>query len=147
MKKVFFPTKPFSWIQFPVTLEGYPVGKHPHLTVKFFGQADVDPHAIEKDVGPIEFDLRAEDFSWAPKFWSSPHDHANYYVLALTKYPRALDFLHGRFDILRDQYIPWTPHITVTKEFYLMVDDQGLTPEDCKLEFGEIELCLGSPSI
>lgn len=147
MKKIFFPDKSFSRVQFPVTLKGCGPA---HMTLKFFGQADIDPYALEYRVGTnahIALNEKLSKFEWAPKFWSSPHDHANYYVLAFTKYPSILDFMHKTFDLIRDQYIPWTPHITVTKDYFLMVEDQAFTPVDCKLEFGEIELCLGGPSL
>lgn len=150
MKRLFFPDKSYSWIQFPVTLKGYPPDKNAHLTLKFFGAADIDHYAIESRIGSgmhKALNEKLSEFEWEPKFWSSPHDHGNYYVLAFTKYPTILAFMHRNFDIIRDTYIPWTPHITVTKEYFLMVEDQSFTPAECKLEFGEAELCLGGPNI
>lgn len=150
MKRVFYPTDQHSWIQFPVTLKDLKDIRNPHLTLKYFGAAEICHYAIENRIGSNIHEALNEklsEFAWEPKFWSSPHDHANYYVLAFTKYPPILGFMHKVFDVIRDTYIPWTPHITVNKEYFLLVDDQRLTPAECKLEFGEAELCLGGPNI
>ncbi|MDH4163295.1 MAG: hypothetical protein OEW15_11500, partial [Nitrospirota bacterium] len=144
MKRVTFPTKPYSWVQFPVTMKGF--DKPAHLTLKFFGGAEIDHYAVEQRCGTHAhqmLNMKLAEFVWEPKFWSSPHDHANYYVLAFVKYPSILGFMHKTFDLIRDPYIPWTPHITVTKEYFLLVEDQAFTPQECQLVFGEAELCLG----
>ncbi len=150
MKRLFFPTEPHSWVQLPVTLKGLKGIRDPHLTLKYFGAAEIDHYAVEARVGTglhEALNEKLSEFVWQPKFWSSPHDHANYFVLAFIKYPPILGFMHKTFDLLRDTYIPWTPHITVNKEYFLMVEDQGFSPVECDLKFGEAELCLGGPNI
>lgn len=151
MKRVFFPDKPYSWLQLPVTLKGYPENKNAHLTVKFFGATDLDHLAIEKRVDHHALhkalNQQLDEIVWEPKFWSSPHDHGNYYVLAFTKYPLILAFVHQAFDAIKDPYIPWIPHITVTREYFFLVEDQSFTPKECELVFGEAELCLGGPNL
>lgn len=146
MKKLFFPDKSFSWLQFPVALKGLMPEKHPHLTLKFFGSTEIDSYAIENRIGTnVHEALKTEEFGWTPKLWEAPADV--HYVLAFTKYPPVLKLMHDMFDIVKDQYIPWTPHITVPKDYFLMVNDQGLTPADMGLQFGEVELCLGKPNL
>ncbi len=148
MKRLFYPDRSYSWLQFPVRLKRLPQERHPHMTLKFFGEASIDPYAIEARIAAdVHQSLKAEDFAWEPRFWSSPFDHRNYHVLAFTKYPTILDFMHKLFDVIKDQYIPWTPHITVPKDYYLLVEDQAFSPAECGLEFGEIEICLGGPNI
>lgn len=148
MKTLMFPGKSYSWLQFPATLKDYPENRHPHLTVKFFGETIVNRYAIEHRVGQnLQKSLRVGEMTWEPKFWSSPFDHRNYYVLTFKKFPSILNFIHDLFDVIKDPYMPWVPHITVTPEYFRTVEDRQLTPLECELEFGEIELCLGGPNL
>lgn len=150
MKRVFYPDRAHSWLQLPVTLKGLDTKINPHLTIKFFGATEIDVYAVERRASPVLHETMNEalaEFVWEPKLWSSPGMYTNHYVLAFTKYPTMLAIQHKMFDLIKDQYIPWTPHITVTKEYFLLVEDQGFTPAECKLEFGEAELCLGGPNL
>lgn len=144
MKKHFYPEKPYSWLQFPVTLKGLEADAH--MTLKFFGEAAINHYAVEKKL-TIEPAMQDWEFDWKPQFWNSPFTHQNYWVLAFTKYPAALDRMHDLFDIINDEHKPWIPHITVSKKYFLLVEDQGFTPVDCELKFGEVELCLGGPNL
>lgn len=144
MKTHFYPSKPYSWIQFPATMK---VTDGPvHMTLKFFGEAMIDHYAVERKLA-IAPELNAAEFEWKPQFWNSPFTHQNYWVLAFTKYPPALDHMHGLFDVIRDEHKPWIPHITVSKKLFLLVEDQQFKPVECELKFGEIELCLGGPNL
>lgn len=143
-----FPNKSYSWLQWPVALKGLSPEHHAHLTVKFFGATPLAPQAMADRVGwDTHVNWSAQDFAWVPKIWMSGESEATHYVLAFIKYPTSIDFIHGLFKIVRDQYIPWTPHITVPKEYFLLVEDQGFSPKECDLTFGELELCLGGPNV
>lgn len=128
-------------------MKGLPPAHHPHLTLKFFGSADIDPRAVERLVDSRVHEYwEPRDFNWESRIWPT-RTEAVHHVLVLTKYPEAMRFQHRLFDIIRDQHTPWNPHITVPKNFFFMVEDQGFSPENCDLAFGEIELCLGGDSL
>lgn len=148
MKTLHFPTKPYSWLQWPATLKGLKPEHHAHLTLKFFGEAYLDVEAITSRVaGHVHESWRPQDFEWKTEIWQSPKQQSLHYVLAFTKFPTIITFQHKLFNIIRNQYDPWTPHISVTKEYLMMVEDQAFTPAECELTFGEIELCLGGPNV
>jgi hypothetical protein len=129
--------KPYSWLQWPVTLKGCPK-EHLHITAKFFGDAPIDRLAVIGRVPLQQVIWFAEEFVWAPAGFSGQH------VLELVKCPEEIWNIHNRFDIIKDQFTPWRPHITVTREYWARVQLEGLTPESECLSIGELELCLGT---
>ncbi len=148
MKTVYAPEKSYSWIQWPVSLKGLSPLYKPHLTFKFLGTALLDPPAVKRRIMvDMHHTLPVQEFAWEPQFWTSPISHTNHYVLAFVKYPRALDLWRISFDIIKDEYIPWRPHISVPNEYFLLVEDQHFSPLECELRFEEIELVLGGPNI
>lgn len=128
-------------------MKGLPESFLSHLTVKFFATATLDPEAIARRVDSrIHLSWDATDFEWDTKIWNG-HDEETYFVLRMIKFPESMRFHHNIFDIIKDLYNPWVPHITVPKAFFFMVEDQGFTPRECELKFGEIELCLGGDNV
>lgn len=139
------PTKSFSWLEWPVKLKGLAESFNPHITCKFFGTAMLDAHFVASKV-VAHYKWSASDFAWETKIWNG-HDEKPYFVLALTKYPEPMAFAHAQFGLIKDQFRPWIPHITVPKSYFFLVEDQRFTPENCELEVGEITLCLGGENV
>jgi hypothetical protein len=147
MKIINKPDKAYSWLQWPVRMRATQAGTH-HMTLKFFGETLLNVQAIQDRIGEnLHLTWTAEEFQWEARYWSSATDYTNHYVLAFTKYPKTLDLAHNIFAVIKNQHDPWVPHISVDKDYFLMVEDRKPTPRECELEFDEIELCLGGPNI
>lgn len=143
MKIQLYPLKPFSWLEWPVTLKGLAEMHKAHITCKFLGPAVVDPKVVERLLGArSDRPWRPSEFEWDTRIWTG-HDEAQYHVLALTKYPKMMYHAYKQFDLIKDSFQPWVPHITVPKAYFYLVEDQRFTPENCQMEVGEITLCLG----
>jgi hypothetical protein len=137
MKIIRFPDKKYSWLQWPVTLKGC-FAPHLHVTAKFFGEAQIDQFAVFSRC-PAQLNLWVpQDFAWLPCMFSQGH------VLHLTKCPKELFKIHDEFSIIKDQFEPWRPHISVPRNYWIDVDEFKRTPVDEELMLGELELCLGS---
>jgi hypothetical protein len=136
--------KPYSWLQWPVTLKSCDESGL-HLTTKFFGKAKVNPESIREMMqhfGPLPSAMHpclpeASDYRWeAAKFGDA-------LVLELTQYPIGIVYAHARFSLIQDDFTPFGPHITVPRGYWEKVVREKLTPQDEKLCFGALELCLG----
>ena len=129
--------KPYSWLQLPVTLDGL-VMSNPHLTLKYFGRVPLDPLAISKRVDKNMY-LPTDKIVWRAEIFNGLAR-----VLELTQYPAALISAHETFSIIKDQFEPWRPHITVPLEYWNVIRDGGQTPQEMNLRFGTPELYLGT---
>ncbi len=136
--KLFKIDKPYSWLQWPVTVLS--CTQDLHITAKFFGSIELDESAIEIRIDKGLF-LPNRLFEWKPTIFG---DYT--YVLELTRVPPALFAVHSTFSIVKDQFTPWRPHITVPKDYWELVKEKNLTPQSEMLRLGEIELYLYSPT-
>lgn len=136
MKIIEFANKPYSWLQWPVTLNGCPKTTL-HITAKFFGAVKIDRNAIIGRLPLQEVMWHTREFLWYPTIFSGGH------VLELIRFPKEMLEFHNRFDLVMDQFTPWRPHISVSRDYWIKVDSEGLTPESENMTLGEIELCLG----
>ena len=137
MKIQYYPSKPYSWLQWPVSLRTCP--RQLHITAKFFGETNLDPMAIKKRIDRLNRGMVISIFTWERKLWNSKD-----YVLEFKTYPSAMNYLHEMFDFIRDDHEPYRPHVTVPYEYWCRVDSEGLTPRGEKLTLGELELCIGT---
>ncbi len=133
--------KPYSWLQWPVTLKGVDLPSL-HVTAKFFGSAQIDPEDVDISLNHrYPLNARYRDIVWVPvKF--APH----IYVLELTEAPLAMQAFHNLFSLIKDDYPEYRPHITVPHDLWYKILTEELTPKDFNLTFGEIELWLGTPN-
>lgn len=137
MRVIEVPEKNYSWLQWPVRLNHF-AGTGLHITAKFFGSIPIDRNAVIARVPLQESLWFSNEFQWSREMFSQ------HMVLELTKYPPAMRDIHNRFDLIEDEFKPWRPHITVTREYWQSVHAFGFTPESEKLTIGEIELCIGT---
>jgi hypothetical protein len=129
--------KPYSWLQWPVSLLNYEDG-HPHVTAKFFGKAKISGYFLSKELSIFEdTHFRSTDFVWLPKMFQEN------FVLELIGYPAILHHVHHKFDLIEDQFFPFKPHITVSEFYWNLVKDNNLTPEKEEFKLGNLEFCKG----
>lgn len=129
--------KNYSWLQWPVSTKHGGGIKNLHLTVKFFGDAKINPDYVKASVMGGHY-LPRDKFAWKPVMFADL-----IYVLEFVKFPPAVKSLHDHFGLLKDEFEPYRPHITVDKKYWEMVRDINLSPIDEELRFGELELYLG----
>lgn len=140
MEVIQFADKEYSWLQWPVKLKNCKK-ESLHITAKFFGRAAVNPDSVTKlleDCDDIILNFRTHHFNWKPEIF-----HDLVYVLELVRHPYTMDYVHGRFDLINDQFKPWRPHISVPKDYWDFVNKTMLTPELEEIEIGPLQLCLG----
>lgn len=141
MKVLTFPNKGYSWLQWPVTVKGCKK-ETLHVTTKFFGQVELNKLAVEIRTNDAYKSWRPEHFAWEPVKFAEL-----IYVLELTKYPAALGITHQQFDIIKDAFEPYRPHISVPLDYWNKVLSGDLTPVMEELTFGELELCIGQAEL
>lgn len=136
--------KPYSWLSWPVTLKNC---KEPslHLTLKFFGHAKIEPAVVEEvlanqpRIEGIDVQWLRQRLTWVPEIFSGP-----VHVLEFNNaYTSLIRRIHSEFALIKDQFIPWRPHITVPYDYWNCVREERLTPSSEELTFGPIELYWG----
>ncbi len=142
MKIIELPGKAYSWLQWPVTLKSLTQESEclqAHLTAKFFGRAKIDVNYVLEKVRPYDAFLDSQWVAWNPVMFSNIT-----YVLKLTTMPTTISYVHALFGLIEDQFKPYQAHITVPQLYWELVKKKKLTPQDVNLQFGELELCLGT---
>lgn len=136
--KILEVPKPYSWLEWPVVLKGCSKPQL-HITAKFFGHAPIDPDAVKRALGVTASPLAlASVQEWQPLIF-----HELCHVLILTKRSPIFDYVHDRFELIKDDFTPYRPHITVPKEYWEKVCANDLKPAREILEIGALQLCLG----
>jgi hypothetical protein len=132
--------KPYSWLQWPVRLKNL---EKPglHVTVKYFGEAAINPKYVGHALDNLPRIELTKFLSWRPECFD---ETLGIYVLELLHVPPAMIVAHQQFALIKDQFEPWRPHITVPLAYWDRVAKDGWTPQSEELTFDEIELCLGS---
>lgn len=134
--------KNYSWLQWRVKLKNCSDPKL-HLTVKFFGDAEIDPDGVHDVICGIT-ELKKYSKGFCPQFikWSPEIFSDLVYVLRFIECPYLIENTHRAFGIIKDQFNPWKPHITVPKSYWDNVIKNNWTPHSEQLYFGELELFL-----
>lgn len=135
--KTIIVEKPYSRLQWPVTLKNCKEPKL-HITAKFFGRASIDANYISMIVQRAR--LSHDDvagLSWTTNLFAGL-SHA----LELHDVPSTIIAVHHAFPLIKDQFAPWRPHITVPKDYWEQVVANGWTAQSEELQLGELELCL-----
>lgn len=142
--KVIYHNKPYTWLSFKADIPAYPSEKL-HLTVKFFGRAEVDPQVVALTAYTIEDRIMRKGLGVVKNMaWRPAKFDTGKYVLEFYRYPPCFDTLHNKFKLVLDQYPIWRPHLTVTEEFTKYIEKEKLRPYDVGLTFGDLELWVGN---
>lgn len=133
--KIIEHVKPYSWLQWPLRLKN--CNESVHITAKYFGKADIDPWAIDRRMRG-NFFLPHDQFEWRPELFSDIIP-----VLELVRVPAALLSVHHSFDVIRNDFFPYRPHITVPKEYWAWVNLNKIKIQEELILIGEPELHYG----
>lgn len=141
--KVVKTDKEYSWLELPVVLDGY--HKMAHITLKFFGTAAINIGVVELMVSQYESSIEnydLDDFEFEPAIFINPD--GTHLVLKLTDYPYYFSAIHQQFDLIKDDHVPYIPHITVDKDYWQIVVGKGLKFKDVvKAIINETQLYVG----
>lgn len=145
LMKIISHNKPYSWLQWPVTIEGFK-DLRLHVTAKFFGTAKINPIMVNN--------LLSSFYPIKPKYlfihWSAEifygKDGTPAYVLELVEAPSIMAITHRAFDLIADDYAPYRPHITIPEDLWGEIAHDQLDVSAQDITFGELELHLGTPN-
>lgn len=135
--KVIEVEKPYSWLQWPVRLKNCPEPKL-HITAKFFGQAAIDPNYVRL----IAQNTRLSYEDVAGLTWSHELFAGLTHCLELHGVPSTMIAVHHAFGLIRSDFTPWRPHISVPTAYWEQVVANQWTPKSEELLIGDLELCL-----